>query len=129
MDADEAMHAGDAPKHDSSGDGLECAVGGYIVRGRRADVWDAIITLLAALDAEHGNSSRPMQAAAVCPTPCRKSSLTICCRHRSNTSTASRSNGSAGDRSKATRRPPTPAPSSKWHDSRLTRDQERRRSR
>ncbi len=60
MDVDEAMHAesmhaGDGPKHDSSGDWLECEVGGYIVRARRADVWDAIVTLLVALDAEHGN--------------------------------------------------------------------------
>jgi hypothetical protein len=60
MDIDEAMHAesmhaGDAPKHDSSGDWLECEVGGYIVRARRAHVWDAIVTLLVALDAEHGN--------------------------------------------------------------------------
>lgn len=51
----DVMHAGDAPKHDSSGDWLECEVGGYIVRARRADVWDAIVTLLVALDAEHGN--------------------------------------------------------------------------
>ena len=28
---------------------------GYIVRARRADAWDAIVTLLVALDAEHGN--------------------------------------------------------------------------
>jgi len=55
MGVDEAMPAGDAPQHDSSGDGLECEVGGYTVRARRADVWDAIITLLVALDAEHGN--------------------------------------------------------------------------
>ena len=59
MDVDEAMHA-DAThaatrEHDSSGDWLECEVGGYIVRARRADAWDAIITLLVALDAEHGN--------------------------------------------------------------------------
>ena len=49
------MHADDAPMHDSSGDWLECEVGGYIVRARRADAWDAIVTLLVALDAEHGN--------------------------------------------------------------------------
>ena len=60
MDVDEAMdaesmHADDAPVHDSSGDWLECEVGGYIVRARRADAWDAIVTLLVALDAEHGN--------------------------------------------------------------------------
>ena len=30
-------------------------MGGYIVRARRADVWDAIVTLLVALEAEHGN--------------------------------------------------------------------------
>ena len=54
MDA-ESMHADDAPVHDSSGDWLECEVGGYIVRARRADAWDAIVTLLVALDAEHGN--------------------------------------------------------------------------
>ena len=40
---------------ESSGDWLECEVGGYIVRARRADAWDAIVTLLVALDAEHGN--------------------------------------------------------------------------
>ena len=28
---------------------------GYIVRARRADAWDAIVALLVALDAEHGN--------------------------------------------------------------------------
>jgi Family of unknown function (DUF6178) len=60
MDVDEAkqaesMHAGDAPKHDSSGDWLECEVGGYIVRARRADAWDAIVALLVALEAEHDN--------------------------------------------------------------------------
>ena len=51
----DSMHADDAPVHDSSGDWLECEVGGYIVRARRADAWDAIVTLLVALDAEHGN--------------------------------------------------------------------------
>jgi hypothetical protein len=60
MDVDEAMdaesmHAEHAPVHDSSGDCLECEVGGYIVRARRADAWDAILTLLVALDAEYGN--------------------------------------------------------------------------
>ena len=51
----DSMDADDAPVHDSSGDWLECEVGGYIVRARRADAWDAIVTLLLALDAEHGN--------------------------------------------------------------------------
>ena len=59
-DRHEAMREGDvmavdASKHESSGDRLECEVGGYIVRARRADAWDAIVTLLVALDAEHGN--------------------------------------------------------------------------
>jgi len=70
MDRDEAMHEGDsmdvgegidaesmradaAATHDSGGGGLECEVGGYVVRARRADAWDAIITLLIALDAGH----------------------------------------------------------------------------
>ena len=30
-------------------------VGGYVVRARRTDAWDAIVTLLLALEAEHGN--------------------------------------------------------------------------
>ena len=58
MDADEAMdaesmHADEAPMRDWSG--LGCEVGGYIVRARRTDAWDAIVTLLLALDAEHDN--------------------------------------------------------------------------
>ena len=51
----DSMDVDDAPMHDSSGGWLECEVGGYIVRARRADAWDAIVTLLVALDAEHGN--------------------------------------------------------------------------
>jgi hypothetical protein len=53
MDA-ESMPAEDSPMDDSSGGSLECEVGGYIVRARRSDAWDAIVTLLVALDAEHG---------------------------------------------------------------------------
>lgn len=51
----DSMHGVDAPVHDSSGGWLEREVGGYIVRARRADAWDAIVTLLVALDAEHGS--------------------------------------------------------------------------
>jgi hypothetical protein len=40
---------------EGGGDWLECEVGGYIVRARRADAWDAIITLLIALDSEHNS--------------------------------------------------------------------------
>jgi hypothetical protein len=59
MDRDEAMHEGDSIDVDqaideSSDGGLESEVGGYLVRARRADAWDAIVTLLAALDDEHG---------------------------------------------------------------------------
>ena len=32
---------------------LACEVGGYLVRARRADAWDAIVTLLLALDTDH----------------------------------------------------------------------------
>jgi len=55
IDRNEAMREGDSiDAAVSSGDRLECHVAGYIVRARRADAWDAIVTLLAALDAEHG---------------------------------------------------------------------------
>ena len=49
---DEPQDRGEAMR-EGGGDGPECEVAGYIVRARRADAWDAIITLLAALDAEH----------------------------------------------------------------------------
>ena len=49
----DSIHA-DTPLHNAGADGLECEVGGYIVRARRADAWDAIVTLLFALDADHG---------------------------------------------------------------------------
>src|SRR5438132_259435 len=57
MDRHEAMREGDsiAPMRDCSGGRLECEMGGYIVRARRTDAWDAIVALLFALDAEHGN--------------------------------------------------------------------------
>ena len=34
---------------------LECEVGGYLVRARRADAWDAIVALLVTLDIEHND--------------------------------------------------------------------------
>ena len=37
----------------TSFDGSECEVGGYVLRARRADAWDAIVTLLLALEADH----------------------------------------------------------------------------
>jgi hypothetical protein len=56
IDRHEAMRDGDSDTatRNSSSDRLDCEVGGYIVRARRADLWDAIVTLLTALDAEHG---------------------------------------------------------------------------
>ena len=51
----DSIYADDAPARESSGDWLECEVGGFIVRARRSDAWDAIVGLLVALDAEHGS--------------------------------------------------------------------------
>lgn len=39
---------------DDSGSSFECESGGYIVRARRADAWDAILTLLGELESDHG---------------------------------------------------------------------------
>ncbi len=49
-DRHEAMREGDLAEAGS--DGLECEVGGYLVRARRPDVWDAVVALLIALDTE-----------------------------------------------------------------------------
>jgi hypothetical protein len=49
----DSIHAGDAPVDDPGGGGLECELGGYVVRARRADAWDAIVALLTALAAGH----------------------------------------------------------------------------
>ena len=38
---------------ETSGDVPECEVGGYLVRARRTDAWDAIVTLLVTLETEH----------------------------------------------------------------------------
>jgi hypothetical protein len=57
-DRHEAMREGDSipvgatVPDDSSGGSLESAVGGYLVRARRADAWDAIVALLHALETE-----------------------------------------------------------------------------
>ena len=52
---DEATDRQEAMREGDSVDWLESEVGGYIVRARRTDAWDAIVTLLLTLDAEHGN--------------------------------------------------------------------------
>jgi uncharacterized protein DUF6178 len=48
-----------ADRHEAMREGgghwIECEVGGYLVRARRSDAWDAIVTLLVALEDEHGN--------------------------------------------------------------------------
>lgn len=48
----DAMYGARAPALESHLASLECEVGGYVVRPRRADAWDAVVTLLIALDAE-----------------------------------------------------------------------------
>jgi hypothetical protein len=59
VDRHEAMREGDVMDLDAATHGepldLESEVGGYIIRGRRADAWDAIGTLLVALEDEHGS--------------------------------------------------------------------------
>jgi len=45
-DRHEAMREG-------GGDVLDCEVGGYLLRARRTNAWDAIVTLLLALETEH----------------------------------------------------------------------------
>ena len=48
------VRAGGGPAHAPTNDALECEVGGYLVRARRPDGWDALVGLLVALDTEDG---------------------------------------------------------------------------
>jgi hypothetical protein len=50
---DEPMDRHAMMNSETSGDVLECDVGGYLVRARRTDAWDAIVTLLVTLGTEH----------------------------------------------------------------------------
>jgi hypothetical protein len=50
---DEPMDRNEMMNSETSGDVLECEVGGYLVRARRTDAWDAIVTLLVTLETEH----------------------------------------------------------------------------
>ena len=50
---DESTDRHEAMREADYGDGLECELGGYIVRGRRPDAWDAIVALLTTLEDEH----------------------------------------------------------------------------
>lgn len=49
---DEPMDRNERMNSETSGDVPECDVGGYLVRARRTDAWDAIVTLLVTLDTE-----------------------------------------------------------------------------
>ena len=52
---DEAMDRHDKMNSETSSDVPECEVGGYLVRARRTDAWDAIVTLLVTLETEHNH--------------------------------------------------------------------------
>ena len=50
---DEPIERHDLMNSETSRDVLECEIGGYLVRARRRDTWDAIVTLLVTLETEH----------------------------------------------------------------------------
>jgi hypothetical protein len=50
---DESIDRHEKMNSETPGDVLECEVGGYSVRARRTDAWDAIVTLLVTLEIEH----------------------------------------------------------------------------
>jgi len=52
---DEPMDRNDKMNSETSGNVLESEVGGYLVRARRTDAWDAIVTLLVTLETEHSD--------------------------------------------------------------------------
>ena len=52
---DEPMDRNEMMNSETSADVLECEVGGYLVRARRTDAWDAIVTLLVTLETEHNH--------------------------------------------------------------------------
>ena len=52
---DEPMDRNEMMNSETSGDGIECELGGYLVRALRTDAWDAIVTLLVTLDTEHNH--------------------------------------------------------------------------
>jgi Family of unknown function (DUF6178) len=52
---DEPMDRNDKMNSETSGNVLECEVGGYLVRAGRTDAWDAIVTLLSTLEIEHNH--------------------------------------------------------------------------
>jgi hypothetical protein len=50
---DEATDRHERMNSETSADVLECEVGGYLVRSRRFDAWDSVVTLLVSLEAGH----------------------------------------------------------------------------
>src|SRR5262245_17462804 len=50
---DEPIDRHEKMNSETPSDVVECEVGGYLVRARRNDAWDAIVALLVTLDAEH----------------------------------------------------------------------------
>src|SRR5689334_15019485 len=50
---DEAMDRHEMMSSETSRDIVECELGGYLLRARRTDAWDAITTLLVTLETEH----------------------------------------------------------------------------
>jgi hypothetical protein len=50
---DEPVDRHDRMNSETSSDLPECEVGGYLVRARRTDAWDAIVSLLVTLETEH----------------------------------------------------------------------------
>jgi hypothetical protein len=52
---DEPIDRHEMMNSETSGDVLECEVGGYLVRAQRTDAWDAIVTLLGTLETEHNH--------------------------------------------------------------------------
>lgn len=50
---DESKHRDERMNSETSDHALECELGGYLIRARRPDAWDAIVTLLVALETEH----------------------------------------------------------------------------
>jgi hypothetical protein len=52
---DEPMDRHEMMSSETSTDVLEAEIGGYLVRSRRDDAWDAIVALLVTLDAEHND--------------------------------------------------------------------------
>ena len=49
----DAVHVARPHGRDPAATWLECEVGGYIVRARRGDAWDAVVSLLVALETEY----------------------------------------------------------------------------